>query len=302
MAKTKQPSDFNLPPPNDREGFEDNEWDNDAGEQGQDLPLRDEDDDWGRLSSLDENGGIEGEAKHGKAEPKADPFDRPPPIFSNEKQIPLSSKKPPPKDNPKPKPDFTTFKNSKLPPPKDTDPINHINLNGNSKPHLGIGSKKPLSNLISSHKEEDLEASHMWLSSHSTKPQQINPFSSMPQMLDTRPKYEKLLEKAEDFIRDKSLRSLEALFDFNTEGKTLLREINELVTRAFEKHKAKIIAEPPALKPTSAKLSKTREALSTDRYKSQFQKELEAGEKLMNNLAHEFRELTLQEQKISNPT
>lgn len=302
MSKPKQSALFREPMPNDREGIDDNAWDEVSGLQDHEIPLRDEEDDWGKLRSSDENNNSqEADPKTMKTDPKALPFARPPAVVPNDKQFPSGNKKL--SDNQKQKPDFSSLKNSKLPPPKDNDPMNHINLNGNSKPHLGIGSKKPVPESTFSHYDQDLRASGLGLSSFSKKPQQqINPFSSIPDMLDNRPKYEKLLEKAEEYIRDKSLRSLEGLFDFNAEGTSLLREINELLTKAVDKHKAKLIAEVPTYKPTSAKLSKTRDGSGTDRFKSQFQKELEAGEKLMNNLTHELRELTTQEQKIKNPS
>ena len=306
MSKAKPPTDFAVPLLNESHGFDDEEWGDGAGALDHGPPLNDADDDWGSPCSSDENNsGLPAEDRRVPADPSALHLSRPPLFSPNDKQVPSGNRRPAPPDNPKQKPDFSALKNNKLPPPKDKDPINHINLNGNSKPHLGITGRKPAPASAFSHKEQDLLSSDLRLSSLSKKPQEINAFSSRPDMLDSRPRYEKALEKAEKYIHDQAKRSLEAMFDHNAEGTALLKEINEILTYTIDKHKAQLVADPPPThKSRSAKLLKhkpARDELSTDRHKSQFQKELEAGDKLMGNLAHEFRELSLQEEKIKTP-
>lgn len=221
-------------------------------------------------------------------------------VKQNDKQVPINQQKQKENANISSKqPNFDALNQAKLPGPKEKNNTSEIKLTGDYKPTMDFGSVKTKSKTP---KEAPV---YPTISQSTSKPSlmiknnpNLNDNKISSDNNDYRPRHEKIIEKAQIYINDDRKRTLEEMFDFNSDGTSILKEINDMLTYIMEKYKPRIIQdEKYRNKPMSAGTEEIRKKKKIEMY----EKEYATGAKFLNNLKHELDELTAIQERISNP-
>lgn len=111
-----------------------------------------------------------------------------------------------------------------------------------------------------------------------------------------RPRHEQILDEAHRFIGDSYHRTLEELFEHNSFGTTLLRDINALLNQIIERRKSALVSGK-----TMPSLGESMGGEDIQKEQKIFQKEYHSGEKLLKNLYHELNTVTKIMENICDP-
>lgn len=214
----------------------------------------------------------------------------------NEKQLAQNKQVPPPRGNSsiskERKPNFAQLKEAKQSGFKQSSLNDDIKLKGGIKPNLSthnINQKK--SNYASGYRISGTKGSasrpNLTVYTGNATSRNMKESSlgrSIWDPYDKRPRHEQILDMAHLFIADSYHRTLEEMFQHNTLGTQLLKDINELLNHIIERHKPALVSGKlmPSLGESMTGVDSKKEQLI-------FESEYKSGEKLLNNLNHELQ-------------